>query len=77
MCDQEWKEEDNTSFKNLIIFIFCLLFLTELGLHCFVGFSLVAASGGYSRVVVCGLLLLACQHRARTLGHTGFSSGDV
>ena len=28
-----------------------------LGLCCCVGFSLVAASGGYSPVVVCGLLI--------------------
>ena len=26
-----------------------------LGLHCYVGFSLVATSGGYSVVAVCGL----------------------
>ena len=28
-----------------------------LGLHCFAGFSLVATSGGYPLVVVCGLLI--------------------
>ena len=33
------------------------LFLAVLGLHCCVSFSLVAASGGYSLVVVCWLLI--------------------
>ena len=28
-----------------------------LGLHCYVGVSLVATSGGYSVVAVCGLLI--------------------
>ena len=40
------------SFK--IIFLY--LFLTALSLHC-CGLSLVAASGGYSLIVVCGLLI--------------------
>ena len=38
-----------------------------LGLHCCSGFSLVAASGGYSLVAVCGLLIavasLVVEHR--------------
>ena len=36
-------------------FIFIYLFLTVLGLHYFVGFSLVVERGGYSLVVVHGL----------------------
>lgn len=42
------------------------LFLNVLGLHCHLGFSLVVASGGYSLVHACGLLiseasLAACE----------------
>ena len=33
------------------------LFLVALDLHCCVGFSVIAASGGYSLVAVCGLLI--------------------
>ena len=40
-------------FKNN----FTYLFLAVLGLHCCEGFSLVTASGGYSLVVVPGLLV--------------------
>ena len=36
---------------------FVCLFLAVLGLHCCVGFSLVAASGGYSLNAVRGLLI--------------------
>ena len=36
---------------------FVYLFLVVLGLHCSAGFSLVVASGGYSLVAVCGLLI--------------------
>ena len=32
-----------------------------LGLHCSVGFSLVVMSGGYSLVVVCGLLIMVAS----------------
>ena len=39
-------------FKN-----FMYLFLSALGLHCCTGFSLLEASGGYSLVVVCRLLI--------------------
>ena len=35
---------------------FFLLFLAMLGLHCYMSFSLVAASRGYSLAVVCRLL---------------------
>ena len=48
--------------KNLYLFI-----LAVLGLHCCIGVSLVVASGGYSLVVVCGLLVvvasLVVEHR--------------
>ena len=37
--------------------LFICLFLAVLGLHRCMGFSLVVASGGYSLVAVCGLLL--------------------
>lgn len=43
-------------FKFVMILLVCFIFL--LGLCCSSGFFLVAANGGYSRVVVCGLLLL-------------------
>ena len=53
-----------TLFKIIILFIY--LFLAILGLHCFVVFSLVAASSGYSLAVVHGLLIavasLAAEH---------------
>ena len=42
------------------------LFLVVLGLHCCSDFSLVVTRGGYSVVVVCGLLIpmvsLAAEH---------------
>ena len=40
----------------LICIIILFLFLALLGLCCYVGFSLVVVSGGYSLVVVCGVL---------------------
>ena len=40
----------------LFLYNFIYLFLVMLGLHCCVGFSLVAANGGYSVVAVLGLL---------------------
>ena len=52
------------------------LFLTVLGLRCSMDFSLVAASGGYSPVAVCRLLVavasLVVEHRLD--GQAGFSS---
>ena len=44
-------------FKKLFIY----LFLAVLGLHCCVGFSLVAVSKGKSLVVVCRLLIVAAS----------------
>ena len=40
------------------MFHFIYLFLAVLGLHCWAGFSLVAASGSYSLVVVFRLLIV-------------------
>ena len=37
------------------------LFFAVRGLHCCVGFSLVAASGGYSLVVLHGLLIVVAS----------------
>ena len=37
--------------------LFTYLFLAALGLRCFLGLSLVAASRGYSIIVVFGLLI--------------------
>ena len=52
-------------FKN--IYTFSYLFLAVLGLRCYMGSSLVAASRGYSLVEVCGLLIVvasvAAEHR--------------
>ena len=53
-------------FANLNV-LFIYLFLAVLGLHSCKGFSSVVASGGYSPVVVCGLLVavapLVVEHR--------------
>ena len=47
---------------HLTVFKFGLfLFLVVLGLCCCVGFSLVAANGGYSLVVMCGLLIVVAS----------------
>ena len=50
--------------------MYLFLFLVALGLHCCEGFSLAAASRGYSLVEVCGLLIVGAQ----VLGRMGFSS---
>ena len=54
----------------MILFIF--LFLVVLGLRCYEGFSLVAMSGGYSLVALCGFslrwLLLLWSMGSRVLG---------
>ena len=58
--------------------IFGYLFLAVLGLRCCLGFSLVAASGGFSAVVTHGLLLAAASRRgAQAPGHACFSSCDA
>ena len=44
-------------FLKIILFLYIYLFLSVLGLCCCMGFSLVAASGGYSLVAVLGLLI--------------------
>ena len=50
-----------------IMFIFTYWFLAILGLHCYVGFSLVMSSRAYSLAVVLGLLIvvasLIMEHR--------------
>ena len=43
--------------RFFFIYNFIYLFLTMLGLHCCVGFSLVVESGGYSLVAVHRLLI--------------------
>ena len=58
-------------FQHILFFLkknnFINLFLAVLGLHCCVGFSLVAVNGGYSLVAVHGLLTavasLVGEHR--------------
>ena len=57
-------------FTFMICFFFLNLFtyiLIVLGLHCYAGFSLIAASGGCSLVMVSRLLIavasLAAEHR--------------
>ena len=59
------------------IFHFIYLFLAVLGLHCWSGFSLVAASGGYSLVVACRLLIAVvspvAEHRLQ--GMVAWASG--
>ena len=45
-------------FSFFFFFFLSYLFLIALGLRCCTGFSLVAASGGYSLVVVVRLLFL-------------------
>ena len=52
-------------FCNNFIYLFIYLFLAVLGLHCCVGFSVVAASGSYSvavpRILIGGASLV--EHR--------------
>ena len=52
-------------FFNNFIYLFLFVFL----LHpaCCVGFSLVVASGGYSLIVVCGVLITVASHGAAGL----------
>ena len=50
-------------------FINLFLFLTALGLHCCMGFSLAAENGSCPAVTVCGLLIAVASHcGAQTLG---------
>ena len=52
--------------------------MAVLGLCCCVGFSLAAASRGYSLVVVLGLFIAVVSLAAeQTLGLAGFSSGGT
>ena len=43
---------------TLVLFVYLL---TVLGLHCSLGFSLVVVSGGYSLVLVHGLLIVVAS----------------
>ena len=64
-----------TTRAALEALIFIYLFLTVLGLRCSAGFSLVAASGGYSPAAGCRLLTaVASCCRAQALGWADFSS---
>ena len=57
-------------------FFLSYLFLVVLGLHCYTGFSLVMESGGYSLVLVLGLLLLQSRG-SRLPGFRSCGSGLV
>ena len=57
-----------------IIILFVYLFLAVLGLRCCTGFSLLAASGGYSLVAMRSLLIAVASLVAEVLGCLGFSS---
>ena len=59
-----WTDLSRTSrvtLKCFYVIIFICLLLAVLGLHCCTGFSLVAASRGYSLVAVRGLLIAAAS----------------
>ena len=53
--------------KYFLKYLNICLFLAVLGLHCYAGFSVVVASGGFFLVPVCGLLVavpsLVVEHR--------------
>ena len=59
--------------KNIKVEDFFFNRLCLPGLCCFVGFSLVAASGGYSLDAVCGPLMVVPSLLAEHLGYAGFS----
>ena len=63
-------------FPKCLLVLFICVFLVVLGLPCWVGFSLIAESGGYSPTAVHGLLTpvasLVAEH-----GLLGFSSGST
>ena len=62
-------------FKEQFKKLFIYLLLAVLGLRCCLGFSLVAASRGYSLVGVCGLLIAAASPAAgHSSRHGGFGS---
>jgi len=45
----------------MVLFLFSCLFLIVLGLHCCADFSLVVVIGGYSLVMVQGLLIVVAS----------------
>ena len=51
-----WRKHNSQLKKNFCIYLLFNLFLAVLGIRCFMGFSLVAASGDYSLAAVGGLL---------------------
>ena len=61
-----------SSHEQFLKLIICLC-LAVLGLHCYVGFSLVAVGGGCAPAAVCGLLTVVLLF----LWSTGFSGCDV
>ena len=64
-------------FSFLIVKMY--FFLAALGVRCCMGFALVAASGGYSHVAVCGPLTadasLVAEHGLRSTGSVGVVNG--
>ena len=66
----------NLAFFLSVFLKICYLFLAVLGLHCCAGFSLVAASGGYSPAAVSRLLIAVVflLRRAQALEQVDFRS---
>ena len=70
----EWQHGPKICFKNIYLKqnLFMYLFSAVLDLHCCLGFSLVAVSGGYSVIVAHGFLIavasLVTQHDSRAPG---------
>ena len=73
---QAWYVAEDSSLQ--IFYNFIYLFLAVLALCCCTGFFLVAASGGYSRVAACGLLIAVASIVAESgLLVRGLSSGGT
>ena len=62
-----YSDDFSVSFLSLFLFICLFVHLPMLGLCCCMGFSLVAASGGFCLAAACGLLIavvsLVLEHR--------------
>ena len=62
-----WHSTDLSIVNNTAFFNYFFKFLTVLGFHCYVGFSLVAESGSYSPAGACRPLIavasLVMEHR--------------
>ena len=67
-CWELWSGMD----VGFSFWVFFILFLVALGLGCWIGFSLVAVSGRYCLVMVCGVLIamdsLVEEHGSRARG---------